>query len=216
VALTPEILHYERERCRNPQKPGFVYPNGIVFSNGVCSDERGEVTEMLFVASHFAAWHGLDLLIDAAQASTEKFLVHIVGDVCEEDRLRLIGDPRFVVHGKMTHEEIAAIAGRCWVGLSSLALFRKKMEEACTIKVREYLMMGLPVYAGYRDVFLGSFPYYRQGSADFAEIILFGHQMRLVGRGEVVALSRRHIDKCALLAKLYAWLISGFENSNPS
>jgi hypothetical protein len=40
---------------------------------------------------------------------------------------------------------------RATIAIGTLGLYRKKMDEACPLKVREYLAFGLPVLAGYED-----------------------------------------------------------------
>ena len=40
---------------------------------------------------------------------------------------------------------------RCVIAFGTLALHRKQMNEACPLKVREYLAFGLPVVIGYGD-----------------------------------------------------------------
>jgi hypothetical protein len=82
------------------------------------------------------------------------------------------------------------------------------MQEACTLKVRESLMMGLPVYAGYRDVFPKDFIFYREGPCEMANIIKFAREMRDFDKRIVAENSRIHIDKKKLLAEAHQWLSS--------
>ncbi len=44
-----------------------VYPNGILYSDGddALVDRRGDRPEIIFVASYFFDWHGLDALFDS-------------------------------------------------------------------------------------------------------------------------------------------------------
>ena len=50
-----------------------------------------------------------------------------------------------------THEDLDRLAETCDIGIGSLALFRNQMQEACTLKVREYWARGLPFVLGYDD-----------------------------------------------------------------
>ena len=43
------------------------------------------------------------------------------------------------------------ILGQAHIGIASLALHRKKMQEASPLKLREYLAAGLPSITAYRD-----------------------------------------------------------------
>lgn len=206
VAVTQEVLNCER--LREPSsviRPGFVYPNGVWGRSDPLLDERSEdVPELLFVASYFSAWHGLDLLIDAVARSSRCCRIHIVGEMGVEDARRCAMDERFVVHGSMRTTELRPLMARAWCGLSSFALERKGMYEACSLKVREYLDAGLSVYAGHRDSGLPEhFCYYRQGAVDLDSIVQFAWDMREVSREQVITAAEPFISKTILLDRFY-------------
>lgn len=204
IGVTNEIIEYEKERAGQSDKRSFLYPNGILFNDRYrTKDERGDVPEILFVASHFASWHGLDLLLVGLKRNNAKCVLHVVGDVFDDDLRSARNDPRVVVHGKLSQSEIQRLAERCWGGLSCFALHRVSMEEACTLKVREYLMLGLPVYAGYREVLPYDFPFFKCGSIDITEILNFFREFRSLPRAEISGKSKGYIDKKRLLAVLY-------------
>lgn len=203
IGVTAEIVQYEKIRAAQRSKKAIVYPNGIKFSDEVLDDERNNLPELIFVSSFFYPWHGLDLLLEAAEKFDGEFILHLVGEISLEDSLRAIQDPRIKIHGVLSAAEIGDIAKRCWLGLSSFALYRNNMREACTLKVREYLMLGLPVYAGYKDVFPDDFLYFRNGALDFNEIIEYSYSMRHVSRSMVAETARPYIDKKAILLKLF-------------
>lgn len=202
VGVTKEIAQYENGRV-GFSKRAFVYPNGIVLDDQKIVDERSDTPELLFVASYFADWHGLDLVIDAFSRSTKNFKIHLVGILPPEVAETVKGDSRYLLHGTLSSAEITKLAGRCWVGLSSFALYRKGLQEACTLKVREYLAVGLPVYAGHRDVFPEFFEFYRAGPVDAEKILEFAFDCRKVPREAVSEAARKFIDKQDLLLQLY-------------
>lgn len=207
IAMTREILKYERERSGALTLPGLFYPNGIRLSQHVIGDERQETPEFLFVASEFHPWHGLDLVLDALDKSTAPLVLHLVGNLASDDRQRAEMDPRIMLHGHLNGKQIQQLAVRSHVGLSSFALYRKGMSEACTLKVREYLDFGLPVYAGHRDVFPTDFPFYRMGDLDICELLAFASECASVERSAVAELAAPYIDKKILLLKLYNDLV---------
>lgn len=207
VAVTNEILQYEAIRSQKNPFLGFVYPNGIPLGEEVVPDRRSDVPELLFVAGAFPAWHGLDLLLDSLERSMKSLTLHLVGNLGKAEALRAKRDPRIVVHGHLDREKIRDIASRCHVGLSSFALDRKGMLEACTLKVREYLAFGLPVYAGHRDVFPEDFPYFRMGGACVDSIIEYAKQCANVDRESVSVSASKYIDKKSLLMTLYSELL---------
>jgi hypothetical protein len=78
------------------------------------------------------------------------------------------------------------------------------MREACTLKVREYLANGLPVYAGHVDSGLPiNFPYFFTGPPRIPEILEYARRVRNVDRVSVSSEAKSFIDKEALLLKLY-------------
>src|SRR5690606_39054416 len=91
---------------------------------------------------------------------------------------------------------------QCCLGLSSFALDRKGMHEACTLKVREYLMMGLPVGAGHKEVFPEGFPYFFDAGVDVNALFSFAGRVGKVSRSLVSEAARPYIDKTVLLTGL--------------
>lgn len=210
VAATGEILQYEGTRSRHTAgKPGYIYPNGIYYGHDNGSglqDTRGEIPELLFIASHFAPWHGLDRLLASLPSSDAPFILHLVGRLSAADKAAAAADSRIELHGQMDPASIRALSQKCWLGLSSFALDRNGMREACTLKVREYLLNGLPVYANYKDVFPEEFRYYRMGNPDISDILRYGWSVRDATRTEVSEAARPFISKSALLQALHDWL----------
>lgn len=210
VGVTPEIASYELARSR-ASLPTFTMPNGVdINHHTIFADLRGDSPEILFVASEFYPWHGLDLLIDAVEVSDENFTIHIVGDCSDVDRARMSQDSRFKCHGRLSQGEISNIASRSWLGLSSFALFRKRMHEACTLKVREYLAGGLPTYANHRDVFPEGSLCFQEGPADMSTILNAAWSRRNVSREEIRKESLSFISKEAILRGLYQELEESF------
>ncbi|MGM0914232.1 MAG: glycosyltransferase [Pseudomonadota bacterium] len=202
IGVTQEIVDYETARAGISNAKTFVYPNGIKFDEDPVADKRGKIPELLFVAGGFSPWHGLDLLLDSIEKSDAEFKLHLVGNVHEPDLSRAQKDSRIVVHGRLPSAEIRRIAETCWIGLSSFGLHRNNMKEACTLKVREYLMMGLPVYAGHHDVVDNENEFVFCGEANVSSILECAKKT-LAPRGAVVQSSEDNICKKRLLSMLY-------------
>ena len=213
VAVTREIERYELSRIKGAP-PTFVYPNGIFFGDGdaVLPDLREEVINLVFVASHFVPWHGLDLLLADLHKCDRPFRLHLVGRVSPDDEKVAAADPRIVLHGLLKGDEIKALTARCDLGLASFALHRKNMYEACTLKVREYLSCGVPVYSGHEDVFPQGFRFYRRGKPLLNDILRYADECRSVSRGEVAREAQPFISKESLLGKLHGELVEAFED----
>ncbi|XOF34675.1 MAG: glycosyltransferase [Candidatus Electrothrix sp. YB6] len=210
IAVTQEIVDYEIARRKGNDIPTTVYPNGIYYKKTPADDHRTKEPELIMVASFFHAWHGLDLLLDSMESCSESFTLHLVGELPAVYKARASNKKRIHIHNSLTHNQIKRLAASCWVGLSSFALHRKHMQQACTLKVREYLMMGLPVYADYEENFPPAFPYFCKGEANIENILLFAKKMRSVSRESVAEIAEPYISKTGLLKGLYQWLLKSY------
>lgn len=200
IGVTREIIDHEVLRSNLVAvRQGLLYPNGIdLEAIKVVSDLRSDIPELIFVASSFTPWQGLDKLISILKGSQREFVVHVIGQTDQA----FTDDPRFRFYGPLSKEEILKISQRCWVGISSLALERQGLTEACALKVREYLASGLPVYGGYKEVLPDDFPYYRQGHLTESDLFDFASSCRNISREEVRASAQPHIAKNSLISRL--------------
>jgi hypothetical protein len=207
ICVTGEIAQHELERSGiDKGKPIFIYPNGIRLEEPGqrIRDERGSDPEVLFVAGTFYPWHGLEALLESLLRSDEGGLLHIVGNVPGTTNHMLQGDSRVRLHGQLAQRQLQPLYLRSWLGLSSFRLADKNMHEACTLKAREYLSKGVPVYAGHRDSGLpNDFAYFRQGPADWSNILATAREFRTESREMIVEQSRPYIDKSILLTRLH-------------
>ena len=87
--------------------------------------------------------------------------------------------------------------------MASFALSRKKMKQACPLKTREYLMLGLPVYGDYQDIFPSDSSFFKIGNERIEEILEFSSLTRCLEKKEVANISKKWIDKIDLLDSLY-------------
>ena len=77
------------------------------------------------------------------------------------------------------------------------------MKEACPLKAREYLDLGLPVYGNYKESLPPTFPYYQQGEPELRAILRFANKMAVVNHHQIREESIPFIDKTLLLQQLY-------------
>ena len=103
-----------------------------------------------------AAWAGVDKAITLAEAMPELDL-HLVGAGVPDSLL-----PANVrVYGRLPRESYREVLASADFGIGPLALHRKGMSEASPLKVREYLLHGLPVLTAHEDTdFLGEEPWF--------------------------------------------------------
>jgi hypothetical protein len=74
--------------------------------------------------------------------------LHIIG--CGPDTLRA-PPSNVTAHGFLEQKQYRPLLVAADLGVGPLALHRKHMDEACPLKTREYLAMGLPVITAHRD-----------------------------------------------------------------
>lgn len=154
VAVTEEIADRQRVLVKN-KVPTFVISNGIdverVPERIGGNFERGNVLRMLFLAGSDAPWHGLDILLNAMEMSAYPTHCTIAGNISKDNLKRISNMSNITFYNLLAGETLDEIVNSCHIGVGSLALFRNHMEEACTLKVREYWSRGLPFILGYKD-----------------------------------------------------------------
>jgi len=203
ISVTPEISKYNSLKKVNPNQVHLIYPNGILQSNNKVKDLRSQIPEIIFVASYFSPWHGLDLILDQMKKNSINFKLHLVGNLSSQDLANAIIDDRIVVHGNLPQNRIAELYSTMWMSLSSLALYRIEMNQACPLKNRESLSLGIPVYGSHEEVFPQSFKFYKQGPVELQEIIEQAIAFRKFKREEVIKSSEPFISKSTILENLY-------------
>ncbi|MEQ6167993.1 glycosyltransferase family 4 protein [Ekhidna sp. MALMAid0563] len=109
--------------------------------------------KLIFVGSPGVSWHGVDKLVELARATPE-YEYHVVGPEVQDN-----SPSNIIWHGYLLHDELIALYARMNIAIGSLALYRYNLNEACTLKVREYAACGLPMILGHIDTDLDGKPY---------------------------------------------------------
>jgi glycosyltransferase involved in cell wall biosynthesis len=155
VVVTPGLVG----QFRAHGKPIAVVTNGIELASIEALPHRaGARPRLVFVGSDEQPWQGTDKLVELARLAPELDV-----DVVGIDARRLPdGLPENVtVHGWLDRVHYAGLLAAADVGVGPLALHRKGLEEAASLKVREYLAYGLPVVlAGKDGDFVGDEPWF--------------------------------------------------------
>lgn len=215
MGVTDEICSYHlKNNTPNKKMPTIMYPNGICLENiQAIDDKRSDIAcNIAFICGKFSKWHGLDLLLSDMlndnEVLTHPGTLHLIGELTTDTQVLVtaINDQKkmFKVkhHGRLPYEAYSRILANCDVALSSFALHRQGITKATTLKVREMLAVGLPVYSGHPDSAIPEiFPYYRIGEPSLRKIIAFSSQMRNIPRQVVRKASEKYIDKLAILEK---------------
>lgn len=207
LGVTEEIAKYERA-LHAPNQLISVYSNGINLNQVALLDDHRYQNEVhaVFMCGTFSPWHGLDKLVksvdDYTGSSNEiKIYIHLVGLLSETQQLDIEATETrrqvFRCYGLLAENEYRPILNRCDFGIASLALERKGLSEGSTLKVREMLALGLPIYSGHRDVALNE-------GLDFVkvvtgpklyEMINFGLACKSIDRETVRKASEGIVDK---------------------
>ena len=124
-------------------KPVCVVPNSINLEEySVLPAPKPENSKpRIALLANMAPWHGLDKVLDFADTVADVLDFDVIGT----DGAGLKSQPNVHFHGYLERDEFLEVLGSCDVGLDGTALYRKQMDEACALKVREYLASGLPV-----------------------------------------------------------------------
>lgn len=160
VSVTNEISNHSSIKRLN--KPRTVIANGYDLKDTSLSKDRvfreNTGINLVFIGSDGQPWHGVDKILKLARVKG-KWKFHIIG-INRKKFERLDISPNVKFYGKLEKKEYLEIYKDSNIAISTLALHRKKLNEATSLKTREYLAYGLPVILGYKDVdFLEETPF---------------------------------------------------------
>ena len=211
LTVSKDLMQYQRTiRKLSKDFPIFHFPNGIIVKNTPILKEvihNDYSIEIGFIADRFHPWHGLDLLLDSCKNYLRKDLnrrlvFHLIGKIDNNylNQIKIInqcnGKIKFKTYGTLKQKEYWKIFCSCNIGIGSLAMYRNGLTDGCTLKVREMLAMGLPIFSGHKDTALPEdFPYYYSKGGNIDDIINFSGKFANVTRREVRDASFKYIEK---------------------
>ncbi|BDW92422.1 hypothetical protein MACH07_12540 [Flagellimonas marinaquae] len=132
-----------------------VFPNSIDISKYPELDRVKTEKRVIFIGSPGMPWHGVDILVELA-----KKMPTINFDVVGISATEHVGATKNVhFHGYLKKEEYLKLFERAACAIATLAFFRNNMEEACPLKVREYVACCKPVILPYKDTAFESLGY---------------------------------------------------------
>jgi len=168
IGVTQEICDLELQK--SGPKPYKMIPNGIdvesvAFTKFTPFD--GTKLNIVFIASEFVSWQGLESLLEGLgrYKGSVSIELNLIGMLTEK-QIALLEKYRkenitIYEKGKQFGEALDGHLRQAHVAISSLALYKKNMKEACPLKSREYIARGLPFVYAYDDNDL-------EGDEDFA------------------------------------------------
>jgi hypothetical protein len=133
---------------------GAAHRFALVLGNGL--DARGIPAlpppanarpRIAFIGTPRQPWHGVDKIVALA-----RHLPDLDVDVIGPTREDLVDAPANVrAHGFLQPSQYRALLETADAAVGTLALHRNHMEEASPLKVREYLLSGIPTMIAYDD-----------------------------------------------------------------
>ena len=120
---------------------GIVHPNLVSINSSYIEKEINNYNELFFIGSPGLDWHGVDRIKCLAQLLPD-VIFNIVG-------IEDINYDNVIFHGYLN--DYSHILKRCSACLGSMALDRKNMFEASSLKVREYIISGFPIILSHFD-----------------------------------------------------------------
>ena len=147
---------HELAKALPRRKPRAIISNGIAesFPTPVPASPK---PHLFFSGTGSYSWHGIDKFLALARSFPDWDF-----SIAGEDAANLgVNVPANVkCHGKLSSRAADDLLAKANIGVGTLALHRKNMEEACPLKLRSYLAYGLPSIIAYRDTdFTGNFDF---------------------------------------------------------
>lgn len=146
VSLTDEISAY----YASYNKTSIVISNGVNFKKSPVFETNVEEPNIIFVGTPGQVWQGFDQFITMATL-LPAFKFHLVGPSLNDLKRNNTIPNNLTCHGFLGSNALEKLYQSCTVGVGTLALFNKSMEEACPLKVREYVSNQLLLILGYKD-----------------------------------------------------------------
>jgi hypothetical protein len=137
-----------------PGLPVEVVANGIDLAAIEPLPASGGGETRLVYLGEDLYWQGVDKLFALAEALPD-WRFDLIGVDPSRSRANV------TCHGFLEREAYEPLLGRADAAIGTLALHRKRMDEACALKTRQYLAYGLPVVLGHEDTdFVGEDPWF--------------------------------------------------------
>lgn len=140
------VSHELKERF-NFQAPSVVIPNGYTLPEEMTKSpfmfKQNAAVHVAFTGTEGQSWHGVDKIVPFFNGSWNAHL-HVIG-------LTGTNSEYVTYYGRVSAQENLSIVSACNVCLSTLALHRKNMNEACPLKSREYISLGKRFIYAYND-----------------------------------------------------------------
>jgi glycosyltransferase involved in cell wall biosynthesis len=158
------LIFVTSELQRSPSFAGYrgaraIISNGIQLSDfPIIPAPSNPRPRLVFVGTSGQAWQGVDKVVQLARLEPGWDFDIIGARTAGDEGSAAAMPPNITWHGPLDHSSAVEIMAAADVGIGTLALHRKAMNEACALKLREYLALGLPVIYGNEDPDVDAIP----------------------------------------------------------
>jgi len=223
TSVTEDIMK-EESKDYPLETPKIVITNSLDFNSVTLNTNNPlilnqDMIEIVFVASSFKYWHGLSEVLNSILEEQRKDVrLHIVGDVDKKyfEIIKKENDYNVVFHGRLNKKDLEKLYSKCSLGIGSFAFHKIGLTEGATLKVREYLASGLPVYAECKDSGLDSNFKFFKYSKKFSihDAIEYVQSLQNYKRSDIRNEARKYLDTLSISKKLYTFSLECVNQSN--
>ena len=157
IAVTNEIANYEMSRCKTYHVS--VITNGIEIEPCHLRNLHpfnGNELNMFMLLGAGASWHGIDRMINSLEnyKGEKKITLDLIGHLSELD-LKLISEStvknQIRIIASVNSIDLNDLLNQYHIGIGTLSVYKKSLNEATPLKTREYIARGFPIIIGYTD-----------------------------------------------------------------
>jgi len=139
IAVSEEL----KVRFSYLNKSTYVIANGIDTSEYNIKESKNKRPILVFIGTPNQSWHGLDK-IDKMAEFFKDYQFNIIGtDGTDKENIKYFG--------YLCKEESTKIIQKSDIGIGTLSLYKKGLNEASPLKSRQYLACGIPLIYAYKD-----------------------------------------------------------------
>lgn len=164
-----KIFGIETIRINNGVDVNSIKPINIKYDNNVIN---------MIAVSSMEYWQGYDRVIKSLKKYYEnkgskepQIFIHFVGNGTELENLKnlvkMLELEKYVTfYGFLSGEELENIYNKCQCAIAGLGIFRKNIQKASTLKIREYIARAIPFIYSTTDESIKEFEYAYKVSDD--------------------------------------------------
>ena len=153
ICVTEDVAYYQNLISK---KSTLIYPNPIITNSSVDLTHYQNYSikrrySACFVSSEFRPWHGFHKAINIFELLKD-FEFVVVGKIRD---LSLSNFPSNVIHyDYLSPSELIELYNSCDCGIGSVGELKSVYTEFASLKTRDYLSNGLPVFLSFPDPLL--------------------------------------------------------------